>query len=348
MQISIASIGDIVTDPVTGRRLSVPEKHEQTVELAVAAESAGLHGIHVGEHHGTAYAYSSPPVILGAIAQRTSTLRLGTGVALLANLDPVRVAEDYATVDILSRGRVEIVGGRGGFFPAIYEMFGQSIDESQEMFDENLRLLLKIWTESPVYWHGKYRTELTGQHVVPEPVQRPHPPVWIGAGFSPASTALCAELGLPLMLPVVTFQPARTWAAPAARFREQWAEAGRSEPCRVGAVVHAHVARTSQLARQRWAPRYGAYFDWATQILAGPGHARPSFMAEFDYDVIAGPEGCAVAGSPAEVVDKLSWLAELLGGLDTVLLSVDVGGLPRAEMLDAVELIGAEVLPALR
>ncbi|HEV7975668.1 LLM class flavin-dependent oxidoreductase [Amycolatopsis sp.] len=346
MDVSILSLGDLVTDPVTGERMTAAEKHQLAVDQAVAAEEAGLRAIYIGEHHALEYVYSCPPVILSAISQRTKRLRLGTGVTLLANLDPVRVAEDYGTLDVLSNGRVEIVGGRGNIFPSVYELFGQPIEESQERFEENLRLLLDIWTNPVVNWEGKFRPAIRDQKIEPVPLQRPRPPVWIGGGLSTSSAELCAALGLPLMLPVTTFQPASMFEPAAQHYRESWKAAGHEQPCRIGATVHATVAATSQEARKLWAPRYTAYHDWSRKAIHSTG-AKPAFLTGFDFDALIGPGGSAVGGSPAEVVDKIGWLSELLG-VDSIVLYLDMGGIPKNELLTMIERVGSEVIPALK
>jgi alkanesulfonate monooxygenase SsuD/methylene tetrahydromethanopterin reductase-like flavin-dependent oxidoreductase (luciferase family) len=345
MEISVLSLGDLVTDPITGYRMSTAERHQLVVDYAIAAEQAGFRGIYIGEHHGLEYVYSCPPIILSAIAQRTTTLRLGTGVTLIANLDPVRVAEDYATVDVFSGGRVEIIGGRGNVFPSVYKLLGQPLEESQERFEENLRLLLKIWTSPIVNWEGRFRPAIRDQRVEPAPLQQPHPPVWVGGGLSSASADLCATLGLPLMLPVTTFQPAAVFEPAAARYRESWAAAGHDRPPKIGAVFHATVGATSQEARKRWAPRYTAYHDWSRKYMTGSGAGKPAFLKHgFDFDSLVGPGGSAIAGSPAEVVDKIGWVSELLS-LDSVMLYMDMGGIPKSELLDMIELTGSEVIP---
>src|SRR5438874_632113 len=157
MKFGLMSLGDSIVDPVTGQQSSAAERHRMLVESAVAAEAAGFTSVNMGEHHGIDYIYSAPPVVLAAIAERTSTLRLSTAVTLAANLDPFRMAEDYATVDVLSGGRVEIVAGRGNFFVSTYTLFGQDVAESRERFDEAIELLLTLWRGGVVNWEGSFR-----------------------------------------------------------------------------------------------------------------------------------------------------------------------------------------------
>lgn len=345
MELSVCSVGDVITDPVTGWRPTAAERHQNVVQFAVAIDEAGLAAIHVGEHHGLEYVFSAPPVILMAIAERTKNIRLGTGVTLVANLDPVRIAEDYATLDVLTGGRVEICAGRGNIFPDVYRLFGQPMETSQPRFEENLRLLVDLW-ENPVVsrWEGRFRAPLENFRLQPPPLQTPRPPISVGGGLSQSSAELAANLGLPLMLPVTTFQTPKIYEPVAAAYRERWADAGHDGPPRIGAAIHANIAATSQGARTRWAPRYRAYYDWTRAMIVGMG-APPSFFTEFDFDTLVSADGPCVCGSPGEFVDRLGWLGDLLG-LEHVMLSLDLGGTPLADQLEQVELIGAQVLPA--
>src|SRR6478672_30884 len=179
MDVGLLTLGELLTDPVTGARRTHAERHRSIVEQAVLGEQAGFTSFHVGEHHFCDYIVSSPPVILAAIAERTTTLRLSTGVTLGVNLDPVRVAEDYATVDVLSGGRMEPCIGRGTFFPHTFAGFGQDPRQAKDVYAEHLELLLALWEREDVDWHGEFRAPLHGMTTYPRPVQQPRPPVWL-------------------------------------------------------------------------------------------------------------------------------------------------------------------------
>src|SRR5277367_899149 len=196
MEVSLMSLGDITDDPVTGRRFSAPERYRMTIEAAVVADRVGLQGIYIGEHHGIAYTFSSPAVLLGAIAERTTRLRLGTAVALAANLDPLRMAEDYATVDVISGGRLELVTGRGNFFERTYDLFGQSAADSAARYAESMALLCELWPGKPVHWTGAFRPPISGQYLQPTPTQQHRLPFWIGGGSSPETAKLAGRLGV--------------------------------------------------------------------------------------------------------------------------------------------------------
>ena len=343
VELGLLSLGDCLADPVTGVRPTQAERHRAIVASALEGEALGFDSMWLGEHHFCDYVMSAPPVVLAAIAARTERIRLGTGVTLLANLDPVRVAEDYATLDGISGGRVELVAGRG-ILADTYAAFGQPVDESRERFRENLELLRRLWTETDVHWSGRFRAPLDGVTVEPRPLQRPHPPLWIGGGSSAASVDLAAELGLPLMLPSVLAPPIR-FLPLLERYRERFARAGH-DPARmhVGACHHAHVGATSQDARAFWRPYYKNYLDFVERIWK-----RELLHPKARVDL--GDEGLfehvAICGSAAEVTDRLAAARQVLG-LDVQLLMFDLGGLPPAEVSRTLERCAADVLPHLR
>ena len=346
MQISLMSLGDLTTDPVTGARPTPGERHRMMVDAAVVAEESGFHGMYIGEHHGMDYIFSSPPVLLSAIAERTTTLRLSTAVTLLANLDAFRAAEDYATLDVLSGGRAEIVAGRGNFFASTYTLFGQCVDESRERFDENVELLLQLWGGEPVHWTGQFRPPVNGERLQPTPVQVQHPPVWIAGGASKETALLASRLGLGLMLPSAFGRP-DVFRPVADLYLEEYTTTEGAPPPRVGACWHVNVARTSQEARARWEPRYRRYFEFMRQVLLEVNPALPlDLFQEFDFDWLSS-SGPAICGSPAEVTERLAKLADLVEA-DSHLLYLDMGGMPPGEYVEMVELLGAEVLPAFR
>jgi alkanesulfonate monooxygenase SsuD/methylene tetrahydromethanopterin reductase-like flavin-dependent oxidoreductase (luciferase family) len=346
MDVGLLTLGDLVTDPVTGARATAAERHRSIVEQAVAAETGGFVSIHLGEHHFSDYVLTSPPVVLAAIAERTTTLRLSNGVALAATLDPVRVAEDYGTVDVLSGGRTEPCFGRGTIYPDVATFFGQSAEEATDRFAENVRLIDLLWrSDEPVTWTGRFRAPLVDVEVHPRPVQRPRPPMWLGGGWAPETVDLAVELGCWLMLPTVVgtwemFRPAVD------RYIERWDAAGR-DPAdrRIGCCSHAFTARHD--AAQRWAPRYRRYMEavagWRATSLRRAGHTGHALPVD-DFDTMCST--VAICGSPDELVDRMGVAAELLD-LDVQLLMVDLGGLPHGEVIETIELIGDAVLPQL-
>lgn len=344
MQLGLLSLGDCLDDPATGLRPTAAERHRAIVEEAVLAETLGFDSVWLGEHHFCDYVLASPPVLLAAIAARTSRVRLGTGVTLLANLDPVRVAEDYATLDAISDGRVDLVAGRGILIDT-YEAFGQKPDESRERYREHLELLLRLWRETEVTWNGRFRAPLDAVTVEPRPVQKPHPPVWVGGGSSLHSVDLAAELGLPLMLPSV-LAPALDFAPLVARYRERFAAAGHDPAAaRVGCCHHVHVRPDSQDAREGWKPYYLNYLRFVDRVWSRRDLIHAKARVELDYERLLA--GVAVCGSPAEVVDRIGAARETLG-LDVHLAMFDLGGLPPAAVARTLDLYATAVAPQLR
>ncbi|MDT7561198.1 MAG: hypothetical protein QOE32_3808 [Pseudonocardiales bacterium] len=344
MKLSLMTLGDLVTDPVTGTRETPAERHRAIVEAAAVADGVGFHGVHIGEHHGLEYLFSAPPVILSAISERTRRLRLSTAVTLAANLDPVRAAEDYATVDVLSGGRCEVVVGRGNFFVSTYSLFGQDIEDSHELFRDNVELLVQLWSGKEINWPGSAHRAAIEEFVLqPPPVGGL--PLWIGGGASESTAELAARLGLDLMLPSAFGNP-EMFRSVVDTYRERFASYGHPRQPRVGACWHVNVAETSQAARDRWEPRYRAYFELMKEIIPRVNPDPPAFIRKpFDFDFLTS-RGPALVGSPDEVADRLNSSAEMLSA-DTNLIYIDMGGQPAGEFRDMVDLIGSRVIPQL-
>ncbi len=345
MKFNLMSIGDHIADPVTGFRATVQQRHRNFVEAAVHAEAVGFHGVNMGEHHGLEYVFSAPPVMLAAIAERTTRLRLGTGVTLLANLDALRVAEDYATVDALSDGRVEIVSGRGNFFATTYELFGQPLAESSERFAENAELLMELWTGKPVHWSGAFRPPVNGEALQPAPIQEAKDVMWLGGGSSEASVDLAARLGWKLMLPTAFGRPSH-FATFADLYLRKWEEYGHTHEPEIGGLWHVWVAPTSQGARATWEPRYRAYLDWMNGLLHQVNPSVPDYNDRpFNFDWLTS-DGPAVCGSPDEVIERIVAISKPLHA-NTHQVYMDMGGMPQDELFEAMDLFGSAVIPNL-
>lgn len=333
MDFGIMSLGDHLPDAVTGQRVTQAGRLRSVVDSAAAAEGLGFAVVALGEHHFNDYIISSPQLLLAAIAERTSALRLATGVTLLATSDPVRIAEDFATLDQLSGGRVELVVGRG-ISGREYDVFG-GLDPARghDILTEKLALLTRIWAgDEPVSWSGQFRSPLEQVRVQPRPYAAA-PRVWLGTGMSEESVRRTAALGLPLMLPSI-FKRAETWAPMVALYRELMTRAGRTPL--VGCCSHVHVSATSQLARREWRPYLRQYVDWA--------NALRGVDTKIDIDrLFSGP---ALCGSPGEICDRLLSLQQALAP-DLHLSVFDIGGLPHRQLLATMELFAAEVMPKL-
>lgn len=345
MKFNIFSLGDQITDPVTGQRRDARQRHRMIVEMAVRAEAAGFNGVNVGEHHGLEYIVSAPPVLLAAIAEHTTALRLGTAVTLLANLDALRIAEDYATVDVLSGGRVDIVSGRGNFFESTYTLFGQAIDESRDRFTENAELLDALWSGESVSWQGNFRAPVTALAVQPRPLQSATEALWLGGGSSNDSVELAARLGWKLMLPAILGNP-ENFIPVVDHYLQKWSDHGHQHDPEIGSGWHVFVAPTSAAARATWEPRYRAYHDWMQELLPKVNRSMPAHVRPFDFDLLT-TKGPAIVGSPEQVVDRIGTLSEKLK-VTTHLLYTDMGGMPDHEVFDTIDLLGSAVLPALR
>jgi alkanesulfonate monooxygenase SsuD/methylene tetrahydromethanopterin reductase-like flavin-dependent oxidoreductase (luciferase family) len=341
MEIGLVSLGDWLPDPVTGRRISQVDRFRQIVELGVLADELGFVTFHVGEHHFSEYAVSSPAVMLAAIAERTTSVRLSTAVSLLPHHDAVRVAEDYATVDVLSSGRVEMIAGRGVYHEH-YQHFGGSWDESDAMLSESVDLLRQLWSNERVSWRGTWRGPLDDVTVHPRPVQQPHPPVWLSAS-SLASVVRAVSLGCPIMIPTISTGVALP-AELAAAYRRDWLLAGRDPAdAHVGLHVHLHVgASTTAEARQFWAPYQESYLGWVLREIRGKSGPLPATLLVGDDP--------AAQGVCADIDDTYAELArrcEAIGQVDRVLVQCDQGGLPAEETTAAIRRFATDVVPRL-
>jgi alkanesulfonate monooxygenase SsuD/methylene tetrahydromethanopterin reductase-like flavin-dependent oxidoreductase (luciferase family) len=342
--VGLLTLGDLITDPITGERRTAAQRHRSIVNQAVLAEQVGFSSVHIGEHHFCDYIVSSPAVLLAAIAERTTTLKLSTGVTLGVNLDPLRIAEDYATVDVLSEGRVEPVIGRGTFFPHTYDGFGQQPAEAKAVFAEHLELLCRVLREENVTWSGEHRSPVTDLTTHPRPFHPGGPAMWVGAGVSMESIDLAARFGLRLMLPTVFGTPAMFRPA-VDRYIEQLDRYGHDVAARrIGACHHTFVHADSAMAKARWEPRYRAYIEWVNDLVRWSTNGASNGLGTFDFDALTA--NTALCGSPDEVVNRMGELREALR-LDTQILMLDMGGMPDGELFDAINLVGSVVLPQL-
>ena len=329
-RIGLFSLVDHLDDPVTGGTTSAHQRLEELVEQGVCAERVGFERFAVGEHHFTQYLVPNANLLLAAIAARTKRIRLFTTVTLLACRHALQLAEDIGVLDQLSGGRIELSVARGVTFEGAGH-FGVRAETVYESLEEKLASLLDVLSSGQLPPGQFNRTSLK---VVPRPIQTPHPPIWIGGGLSEASTDLAIKFRLPLILPSL-FRHPEDYQAIIDRYRGGMQDSGAAERMRLGMPNYCWVARTSQAARAQWRPRLENY-------VASVKNLRGSFGRGMDFDSLL--RGPAICGSPAEVVDRIGSINEQLG-LDDHIFLMDVGGMPFGELSDALELMGAEVLP---
>nr|BFE61092.1 LLM class flavin-dependent oxidoreductase [Dactylosporangium thailandense] len=338
MELGLITFGSLLPDPTTGTALTQRERLRDVVRAAPVAEDLGFSWYAVGEHHfGDRDVIPSPAIVLAAIAEHTSRIRLATGTTLLANRDPVLVAEDYALVDLLSEGRLELIAG-GSFFPEPWAVFGQNPQSKAVRKREGVELLTRLWQEERVTWTGQFRPPLHEVRLQPRLAQD-RLPLWISAGVGTDSIDLAIAHGLPMVVGT-TARPPLDFVDVFAGYRRRWTSSGRPDkPGRLGAASHAFVARTSQAARSLWRDHINNYLS-----VNAPSHGPA--RGPLHFDTYIGADGPALCGSPAEVLDKLGRLHELWGH-DLHLLAIDIGGIPYADVHTAMELIASDVLPHL-
>ncbi|MGW3826404.1 LLM class flavin-dependent oxidoreductase [Streptomyces sp. NPDC005071] len=340
MELGILSLSDLQTDPATGTLHDPARRTREIVSYAVAADQAGLDVFGLGEHHSRDFSVANPAVPLAAMAQATSRIRLTSAVSVLSTLDPVRLHQDFASLDHLSDGRAEIIAGRSAFLEA-FTLFGIDPAHYDDVFAEKLGLLLAIRDGSDhVTWSGRHRPALDHLPVPPRP-QQEKLPLWLGVGGTPASAERAARLGLPMALGLIGGDIRR--ARPLAEhYRALGQAAGhRAEALRLAVTSHFYVGVTSQGARDDLYPYYREYLRPKS-----PG-GRGWLVGPDEFHAVSGPFGALMAGSPQEVIDKILTERELLG-IDRFIGQVDFGGMPAAMVNRSIELLATEVAPAIR
>jgi len=320
--------------------ISPAERLANLVEEIELADQVGLDAFGIGEHHRAEYLDSAPAIILAAAASRTKRIRLTSAVTVLSAADPVRVFQEFATLDLLSGGRAEIVAGRGSFTEA-FPLFGLNLRDYDSLFEEKLDLLLKIRAAEKVRWSGRHRPALDGQGVYPRPLQNPLP-VWIGVGGTPESFVRAGALGLPLMVAIIGGEP-RRFRPLIDLYREAGAESGHApETLRVGIHSIGFVGDTDKEAADDFFPGYARAF---TQIGRERGWP-PTTRAQFDAG--RGPAGALLVSHPEAVAEKILKVNESLGGLARLNFQMTVAALPHPKMMRAIELLGGQVAPLVR
>lgn len=338
MELGVYTFGDLFADPVTGTAPSAKQKLRDIVRWAKLADEVGLDVFAVGEHHRLDMVVSSPPVVLAAIAQETSRIRLSSATTLLNTLDPVRVYEDFATLDLLSDSRAEMIVGRGSFTES-FPLFGHRLEDYDALFADRLDLLMALQRDAVVTWKGTTRPALHRAQIAPRAERAL--PVWVGVGGTAASAARAGRLGLPLNVAILggpeRFPPL------IAHYRRAAIDAGH-DPATLPVAIssHGYIADDGAKARE---DHWRIYSKFMREGLRD--RFPPREIPRESYDMEAGPRGGIFAGDAKETVAKILWERTLFGHQRT-LLQLDWGGVPAATVARGIEILGTEVLPALR
>lgn len=321
----------------SNKKINDADALSQLLERIEHADRSGLDVFGIGEHHRKGFLDSAPSLILAAAAARTKRIRLASAVTVLSAADPVRVFQNFATLDLISGGRAEIVAGRGSFIEA-FPLFGYNLNDYDELFSEKLDLLLKIRNNEFVTWSGKFRPPLKNQPVYPRPMQDLFP-IWVGTGGTPESFIRAGTLGLPLMVAIIggethNFRPLIDL------YREAGKKAGHlPEQLKVGMHSLGYVAKTTKEALDDF---YPGYAEAMTKIGKERGWA-PMTRARFESQL--GPKGALLVGSPEEVAEKILRHSEALGGISRLTFQMDTAELPHEKLMRAIELIGTRIKP---
>jgi probable LLM family oxidoreductase len=337
MELGITTFVENTPDPSTGNLLSPYQRMQNLMEEIELADQVGLDVFGIGEHHRPDFIVSSPAVVLAAV--KTKRIKLSSAVTVLSSDDPVRVFQDFAHVDLLSKGRAEIMAGRGSFIES-FPLFGNDLQDYNSLFAEKLDLLVQLNKSETITWQGHHRPSIDNRGVYPRPYQ-PELPIWVAVGGTPESVVRAATYGLPLALAIIGGTPDR-FVPFTNLYQDAWKKAGH-DPAKMQIGIHSHgyIADDSQKAADEF---YGPYAYVMSQLGRERGWS-PMNRAQFEY--MRSPEGALLVGSPQQVIDKILWEHELLG-MTRFLLHISVGTLPHAQVMRSIELLGTIVAPAVK
>lgn len=340
MEIGIDSFAMLLTDPDTGRLQSAVDRMESVLAEVELADQVGLDVFGMGEHHRENALDSAPAVILAAAAARTKHIRLASAVAVLSAADPVRLFQQFATLDLISRGRAEIVVGRGSSVEA-YPLFGFDLRDYDALFAEKLELLLKVREQPNIRWQGRFRPSINGEGVFPRPHQ-PTLPIWLGVGGTPESFVRAGTLGLPLMVAIIGGSFER-FLPLVELYRRAWLAAGHSsENQRIGVHALGFIGETDETAKKAFFPGWFQMFTDAGRERGWP----PPTHAQFEN--MCGPSGAFLVGSPQTVATKILHVNRTLGGIARITFQMSTAALDANAMRRSIELLGTDVAPLVR
>lgn len=338
-EIGLYSFAELTPDPHTGQMITPAARVAQLLERIELADQVGLDVFGLGEHHRPEYISSAPAVILAAAAARTQRIRLSSAVTVLSSADPVRVFQDFATLDLISNGRAEIMAGRGSFIES-FPLFGYNLNDYDTLFAEKLELLLQLRDAAQITWSGQHRAPLTGQGVYPRPVQNPLP-VWIAVGGTPESVVRAARLGLPLALAIIGGLPEQF--GPLANLYREAARRSGHDPAQMPLSINSHgfIADDPQEALDIAFPPFKQVMDKIGRERGWPGMSREQFEAA------ATRRGANFIGSPEQIIEKILFQHQIFNH-QRFLLQLSVGTMPHDKVLRAIELLGTKVAPVVR
>lgn len=335
MEFGLYSLGDHIMNPLTGSRISAQERIQQLIEMSQLAEQAGIDVFSVGESHQTYFASQAHSVILSAIAQATKTIKISSSATVLSVLDPVRVYEDFATIDLISNGRTEIVAGRGSRVGA-HQLFGVDLQDYEEIYEEKLELLKLINENERVTWQGNFRAPLQNAEILPRPLSGSLP-IWRAVGGPPSSAIKAGYMGLPMVLTTLG-GPAMNFKHSIDAYRETARQSG-FDPANLPVATTSlfYVADSTKEALQGMYPHLNGGF----QAIRGTGYPKQQFAQATDY------RDALMVGSTDQIIEKILYQYELFG-MQRFMAQIDFGGVPFDKLMKNIELIGNDIIPAIK
>lgn len=339
-EFGIYTLGDLVCDCHTGQTISPRQRMDEVIAAAKLADEAGLDIFGVGEHHRLDFVISSVPVVLAAISQATNRIKLTSATTVLSTTDPVRVFEDFATLDLLSNGRAEIIAGRGAFIES-FPLFGYDLEDYHRLFAENIGLLQKLNKHEVMNWEGTFRSPLNNAEIAPRPVQH-ELPLWVGVGGSPASAEKAGILGTGMAIAILNGDPL-PFQPLAESYRRAAIQAGHApESLKIAITSHGYIASSAKQALDEFYPYYLSYRNSIS-----PSRNQKYEVSRREFEQFVAPDNTLAVGSPQQVIEKILYQHELFGH-SRFMAQLDIGGLPFSKVAKAIELLAVEVAPAVR
>lgn len=340
IEIGIYTLGDICPDPHTGKVIHSGQRVKEIIEAAKLADEAELDVFGVGEHHRLDYAVSASPVVLAAIAQITKRIKLTSATTVLSTVDPVRLFEDFATLDLISNGRAEIIAGRGAFLES-FPLFGHNTNDYDALFSENIDLFLKLNENELISWNGRFRSALKDAEVSPRPIQT-HLPISIGVGGTPESAARAGSLGIGMAMAILSGDPMR-FKPLVDEYRKAGTDARHElNKLKIAVTGHGYIAKTSQQAKDEYYPYYSNYKSFGNRQ-----SEREYRLSRGEFEQMTGPDNALFVGSPQQIVEKILSQYELFGH-QRFMAQIDIGGLPFKKVAEGIELLATEIAPIIR